>query len=996
MNPSQPFGFGRFLLRFSPRLAALITFGLSLIWTLAVVAILDSLRLESARAKAINAASNRANELKLSMERAASATYALAALVERSGGLISDFDDFAKALMPSFPGATGMAVVPNGVVAQICCYFDTKPLIGSDLFSDPQQQVDSKQSRDSGELTLVGPISFPGGRTGLVARLPIFQEDGDKREFWGFVDVGMRLDGILAAARLVERSDEQYQFLLWRNSSGDGSRQIIARSGERPLRNPVRQAVPMFNSDWQLELEPVGGWHNPLLLLVNSALAVIASGLFAFLALLSMQLKRQGVGLQAQVHAGEAKVDTAHQQLKATFDSMPDLAWLKDEQGVYLNCNSRMEALFGRPKSEILGHTDYDLVDRELADFFRVHDLKAIAAGSPQINEEWLTFAGEEFYGLFETIKTPLRDADGRLIGVLGVDRNITEHKRRAEALAESELRLRVTLESTRIGIWDWDLENDIWTASAAYFNILGLEPVEGPADRQKVLASVHPDDRPILVECLQNALGKTVSSYEYEARFLHADGQYRWLGVRGQVVERSAEGLPTRLVGVRIDIDALKRAEEKVHWLAHYDALTGLPNRILLHKKVSSAIAEQRLVKGSLALMFIDLDQFKNVNDSLGHSVGDALLQAVAERMRKLVGEAGTVSRQGGDEFVVLLPGACAHQAGAVAEQLLEVLGSPYAIGQYELVITPSLGISLFPDDGDDFDTLLKCADVAMYEAKHAGRNNYQFFTRDMQALVARKALLESELRRALARNELALAYQPKVELASGRVVGAEALLRWHNGELGTVSPAEFIPIAEDCGLILEIGEWVIATAVSQMRAWLDAGLALETIAVNLSAVQFRHPNLLGRVTALLQAAALPAHYLELELTERVAMNDPEQAMAIMRQLSGSGVRLSIDDFGTGYSSLNYLKRFDIYKLKIDRSFVRSLPGDAHDAAIVTTIIDLAKNLGLKTVAEGVESAAQLDFLRAQGCDQVQGFIYSPAVAAEQFSELLAEIEDA
>ena len=428
------------------------------------------------------------------------------------------------------------------------------------------------------------------------------------------------------------------------------------------------------------------------------------------------------------------------------------------------------------------------------------------------------------------------------------------------------------------------------------------------------------------------------------------------------------------------------QEAEERVQYLAHFDALTGLPNRAQLDDRARYAISLAQRSQEPVALLFLDLDDFKDINDSLGHSVGDALLVELALRLRAGLRDEDTVSRFGGDEFIFLLYGIDVQGAAHVAQKLLEAIARPFRIEHHDLNLTASIGIALFPGDGTDLETLSKNADAAMYRAKQEGRNGYRFFTAEMQARSARHLQLVNALRHALERGQLQLHYQPQVSLREARIVGAEALLRWTHPELGPVSPAEFIPAAEDSGLILPIGEWVLRASARQARAWLDNGLAPLVMAVNLSAVQFRHPDLPSLVSRILEEEGLPPEYLELELTERVAMHDPQGAIAVMNSLHERGVRMSIDDFGTGYSSLSQLKKFKVYTLKIDQSFVRDISTDTEDKAIVGAIIRMAQSLSLLTIAEGVETAGQRAFLRDQGCDEMQGYYFSKPLPAEQF----------
>jgi diguanylate cyclase (GGDEF)-like protein len=412
------------------------------------------------------------------------------------------------------------------------------------------------------------------------------------------------------------------------------------------------------------------------------------------------------------------------------------------------------------------------------------------------------------------------------------------------------------------------------------------------------------------------------------------------------------------------------------------------------LNDHLNYALSLAKRSNGHLALMFLDLDHFKDINDTLGHSIGDILLIELAKRLCLGLREEDTITRLGGDEFILLLPGVDALGAINVAEKLLNEIAETYQIEHYDLTLTASIGIALYPEDGDDLETLSKSADAAMYRAKQEGRQCYRFFTPEMQARSERNLLLLNALHHALESQQFYLHYQPQVAMKDGRIIGAEALLRWEHPEFGNVSPAEFIPIAESSGLILPIGEWVLRSAIQQAKTWIDAGFSPLLMAVNLSAVQFRHPDLPELIARILDEEGLPPEYLELELTEGEAMHNPQAAIIVINKLHERGIRMSIDDFGTGYSSLSYLKKFKVYKLKIDQSFMRDINTDSEDKAIVSAIINMAKSLGLQTIAEGVENLQQQVFLREHGCDQIQGYLFSKPVSVGQFEVLLRQRE--
>ncbi|MFC7410082.1 putative bifunctional diguanylate cyclase/phosphodiesterase [Hydrogenophaga atypica] len=428
------------------------------------------------------------------------------------------------------------------------------------------------------------------------------------------------------------------------------------------------------------------------------------------------------------------------------------------------------------------------------------------------------------------------------------------------------------------------------------------------------------------------------------------------------------------------------RRSEDRALYLATRDPLTGLPNRALLTERASYALSFAARSQGTLALLYIDIDDFKDVNDALGHEVGDCLLVELAKRLQGHLREQDLLARSGGDEFVVMLPGVDADGAAHVADKLLQAVTEVCQVRSHELVVTASIGVAMYPADGDDFHTLYRNADAAMYRVKEAGRNGCEFFTHEMQARSARHLRIVTALRQAIEGQQLSVVYQPQMSLKDGSLVGAEALLRWTHPELGFISPAEFIPIAESSGLIVPVGGWVLRKAVRQAVAWRAAGGAPLRMAVNLSAAQFRHADLSAMVGHILQEEGLHPGELELELTEGAVAQKPQQAIDVMNGLRAQGIHLAIDDFGTGYSSMSYLKKFNAHKLKIDQSFVRDISRDADDRAIVTAVIEMAKRLNMTTIAEGVETAEQLAFLQKHGCDQIQGYIYSKPLTPSDF----------
>ncbi|MFZ0913879.1 MAG: EAL domain-containing protein [Candidatus Korobacteraceae bacterium] len=469
-------------------------------------------------------------------------------------------------------------------------------------------------------------------------------------------------------------------------------------------------------------------------------------------------------------------------------------------------------------------------------------------------------------------------------------------------------------------------------------------------------------------------------------------DRTKKWALVNLRVV-RDADGNILLYEGTVEDVTDRKVAEERVQFLAYYDALTGLHNRTFLRQVLAKALASTRRQDQKIAVLFLDLDRFKIINDSLGHSFGDLLLQQVAERLKRCVREEDTVARVGGDEFLIVLAALeSVTEATIAADRILNGIAAEFLIEDQRLNVTCSIGVSIFPEHGMDGETLIKNADAAMYCAKEKGRNTFQFFTEDMNIQVVERLTLENSLRLALERKELFLVYQPQMEIASGMIVGVEALLRWQHPERGLVPPDKFIRVAESSGLIMPIGEWVLREACSQVREWQHAGLLVVPVAVNVSAVQFRQGDFLAVIKKVLSETGLSPEYLELELTESTLLSNVNVIFPMLEELRTMGLKLAIDDFGTGYSSLSYLRQFPVSKLKIDRSFVQDVVLNSDDAAITAAIISMAKGLNLKVIAEGVETGAQMAFLRVHQCDQIQGYYFSRPLTADKVAEKLAE----
>ncbi len=699
----------------------------------------------------------------------------------------------------------------------------------------------------------------------------------------------------------------------------------------------------------------------------------------AFLSTLSRT--SEGKEWESELRASEA--------LKAAiFDSSLDGIITMDPEGRIVDVNRAAETIFGYARGQMVGRMVAEtIIPPALREAYRRGLAHYLATGDGPAFGKRLELIGMRADGSefpVELAVSPIQLVGRRLF--TAYLRDISGRKRTEKLQAESDAKFRTLADTAPCAIYIARGDKFPY-ANAGTTLITGYTREE--LERRGLWYVVHPDSHGVIQERRRaRKRGEPVPA-RYELKIVRKDGEQRWLDCSDELIE--FDGQPAAL-GTAIDVTERRRSEERIERLAFHDALTGLANRHLLLDHLQLALAQSRREEKSVAVLFLDLDGFKVINDSLGHSVGDQLLQAVAKRLQGHVRIGDTLARFGGDEFTIVVRQMnSAGDAARVAQTLQGAFREPFVLDGRDLFVTASIGISVHPQDGADAETLIKNADTAMYRAKEQGHDSFCLYTATMNSEAMQRLRLENSLRKALAQNELLVYYQPVVNLGTRAVHGVEALLRWRHPERGLILPSAFIPLAESTGLLLSIGPWVLRTACEQAKTWQTLGHAQLSVAVNISARQLQHAELLGQVSEALAASGLEPRFLELEITESSAMQNPESTIQTLNAVKALGVRISIDDFGTGYSSLSHLKRLPIDTLKIDRSFVGDITTDPDDAAIATAVITLAHALKLTVVAEGVETEEQLAFLAARDCDRMQGYLFSPAAAAEECTAFLA-----
>ncbi|MDP2369659.1 EAL domain-containing protein [Rhodoferax sp.] len=950
-----------------PQLTAWLAFVLAALLAASLIGYGESSRLEVERGRVTILASH-AREIERKIEHALSATQTLAVLVRRGGGKVADFDEIARQMLPLYPGVAALQLAPDGIVRQSVPLVGHEQAIGHDLLLDPLRTKEAFLARYTGKLTLAGPFKLVQGGEAAAGRLPVFLDDAQGQpQFWGFVTALLKFPEVVNGVLFDQLVSQGLAYQLARVNPDSGATQIIAASSALALSDPVVVTLRIPNATWTINVAPIEGWWDPVGLSIKVALGLLFSLLLAVVARLLVQLTVHRRGLAQLVAQRTHKVLATQRQLRATLDAIPDFLFELDLDGRFHACHAPASDPWARFTMGLIGKTVLGSFAQPAAQTIMSALHEALERGNSHgMQFEHQREQSRRWFELSVSRKNTDATAACRCI-VLA--RDITVRKR-----AEEELHLAASVFThAREAILITSLDGTIVDVNEAFSRITGYSRDEVLGKNPRILSS-----------------GRQGKEY-YASMWRNLAEQGHWYGEvwnrrkNGEVYAemqtinavRDEHGQVSRYVALFSDITAQKNHQDQLRHLAHFDALTGLPNRMLLAERLHRAIVQTHRRGTTLAVAYLDLDGFKAINDRHGHEGGDHLLIAVATRLKHALREGDTLARLGGDEFVAVLVDLDDAPASVpMLTRLLAAAAQPVQFGDLVLQVSASLGVTFCLSGEDvDADQLLRRADQAMYQAKLAGKNRYHIFdaAHDRSVRGHHESLERS--RRALEQREFVLHYQPKVNMRTGEVVGAEALIRWQHPEMGLLLPGVFLPTIEDSPLAIDVGEWVIQTALEQVEQWRSAGLELP-VSVNVGARQLQQGDFVERLRMLLAAHPdLDPSYLELELLETSALEDLVHVSKVIEDCRLLGVLFALDDFGTGYSSLTYLKRLPVTLLKIDQSFVRDMLDDGDDLAILEGVIGLARAFRRQVIAEGVETVEHGELLLKLGCDLAQGY---------------------
>lgn len=875
------------------------------------------------------------------------------------------FNDLAAKLMLNPHALRNIAAAPDMVIRYVYPLKDNEKALGLDYTKHKAQRDVTLKARDLNTMMIAGPVNLVQGGIGLIVRLPVYyRNERNQPKFWGIVSSVINTEKLYQQAGLLERNQDIEIAIRGRDSLGPhgdiffGDPLIFKNSD-------VRQQVILPYGSWQMVAQPQGGWVN------QSPYRWYIRAFCTLAALLAL------FGLQAYSRQRQLERFSQATFFAAFEDSPLGMAISDPKSGKISHINQSLRRMSSLPAAIINSEGGYRKLPTSVVQLLNREELE----DGQEITLK--NYHGEE--RSWRCFHSNLQTPDGPRL--LSLFQDITEHRQLLDQLQLSQL----VIDHTSDAVIITDANTRIIKVNEAFSRISGYHRDEMVGHTPAKYSSGYHDKA--FYQTMWQRINQT-GAWSGELWNRKASGEVypAWITINriGDAADPNH-----RYIGVFSDISNIKQTEKELERMAYYDPLTGLPNRTLFQERLKHEILSTRRHKGRLALLFLDLDRFKHVNDSFGHSVGDELLKVIADRLTAEVRENDTVTRLGGDEFTVIVSELSdIDSATALVERMLKRIQEPIELVGQQLHVGASIGIALYPDDGEDAETLLRHADMAMYQAKDQGRNAFHYFTQKLQDRASSRLLLENQLREAIDKQQFALYYQPKLELHSRRVLGMEALIRWHHPTQGLISPAEFIPVAEETGLIVPLGHWVLEEACRQTQQWHQQGFTHLRVSVNLSARQFAKVDLVDDVRDVLERTQLSSDALELEITESMVVDASSSANEKLVQLRQLGLEISIDDFGTGYSNLQYLKRFPLTSLKIDRGFVRDLMVDREDAAIIKAIILMARGLGLNVIAEGVETQEQLDFLLEHRCPMGQGYLFSPPLPADQFIEWIDSTE--